>query len=100
MSGTVGMDYRTQTISPDPAEQTEQAIRNIQDALSQCGATLENVLRLRVYIAERDDLEPICRVIGDYFRPYKPANTTVIAQLNDPRMKVEIEVTARLGSVG
>ena len=67
MSGTVGMDYPSKTISPDPAEQTEQTIRNIQAALAECGATLENVLRLRVYIAERDDLEAICQVIGNYF---------------------------------
>ncbi len=100
VSGTVGYDYRKNQISADPAEQTEQAIRNIEEALAQCGATLENIVRLRVYITERENLMAISEVVGRHFRPYKPANTTVIAQLNAAEMKVEIEATARLGSVG
>lgn len=98
MSGTVGFDYRTQTLSPDVRVQTEQAIANIRETLEKLGATLADVLRIKVYIADRADLMAACEVIGKHFRGIDPANTTIIAALATPEMKVEIEATARRGS--
>jgi enamine deaminase RidA (YjgF/YER057c/UK114 family) len=98
VSGTVGLDYATQQIPEGPAEQTEQALRNIAEALDRARATLADVLRIRVFIADRDDLMAICQVIGRHFKDVLPANTTVVTQLATAEMKVEIEVTARRGS--
>jgi enamine deaminase RidA (YjgF/YER057c/UK114 family) len=98
VSGTVGLDYATQRIPGGAAEQTEQALRNIADALAKAHATLADVLRVRVFIADRADLMPICEVIGRHFKDVLPANTTVVSQLATAEMKVEIEVTARRGS--
>ena len=84
VSGSTGMDYAAGTISDDVAEQTHQTFRNINAALAEAGATLADVVRVRVFVAER----------GEYFGDIRPANTTAIASLVDARMKVEIEVTA------
>jgi enamine deaminase RidA (YjgF/YER057c/UK114 family) len=98
VSGTVGLDYATQRIPEGAAEQTEQALRNIAEALDRARATLADVLRIRVFIADRDDLMAVCQVIGRHFKDVLPANTTVVTQLATAEMKVEIEVTARRGS--
>jgi enamine deaminase RidA (YjgF/YER057c/UK114 family) len=98
MSGTVGFDYATMTMAPDAAGQTEQAIANIRATLAKAGASLADVLRIVVYIPQRDDLMAVCEVIGRHFREIDPANTTVCVPLAEPGWKVEIEVTARKGS--
>ena len=94
VSGSTGMDYAAGTISDDVAEQTHQTFRNINAALAEAGATLADVVRVRVFVAERGDFEIVAPILGEYFGDIRPANTTAIAPLVDARMKVEIEVTA------
>lgn len=96
VSGTTGFDYATMTIPEDVAEQAEQCFRNIQTALVEAGAGLEDLVRIRVYLAAREDFEAVAPVVGRHCRAARPANTTVVAPLVDPRMKIEIEVTARI----
>lgn len=93
VSGTTGFDYNTMEISDDAAEQTEQCFRNIVHAVENAGGRMEDMVRIRIFIADRSDFEAICEVVGRYCRPIRPANTTVVSDLVDPRMKVEIEVT-------
>jgi enamine deaminase RidA (YjgF/YER057c/UK114 family) len=100
VSGTTGYDFETGTISDDPAEQARQCFRNIADALDRAGSSLSDAVRVVIYIADRDDFDAIAGVVGDHFRDIRPANTTVIAELVKPEMKVEIEVTARRQSTG
>lgn len=95
VSGTTGFDYRTGTIAADVVAQTEQTFRNIERALAEAGASLEDVVRVRVFLAEARLFERVAPVLGRVFRDVRPANTTVVAPLIDPRMKVEIEVTAK-----
>lgn len=95
VSGTTGFDYRTMTISPDVAEQTRRCFVNISEALGRAGTTLEDVVRIHVYLAEANDFQKIAPIVGEHMGKARPANTTVVAQLVDTRMKVEIEVTAR-----
>ncbi|MEE2979991.1 MAG: RidA family protein [Alphaproteobacteria bacterium] len=94
VSGCTGMDYASGEISDDAAEQTHQVFRNINWALAQAGTSLDDVVRIRVYLDSRDDFAVVGPVLGDYLRHISPANTTVVAPLVDARMKVEIEVTA------
>ena len=94
VSGTTGYDFTTMTISADPAEQAEQAFRNIRTALEALDGRLEDMVRIRVYIADPSDAPAILAVVGRHCRDILPTNTTVIATLMDPDMKVEIEVTA------
>lgn len=95
VSGTTGFDYATGDISDDPAEQTRQTLRTIEAALSEAGASMADVVRARYYVPNVDDWGAISQVLGDVFGDIRPAATAVIAGLIDPRMKVEIEVTAR-----
>lgn len=95
MSGCVGFDYVNDTISDDVVEQTHQAFRNISWGLMELGASFDDVVRIVIYIADRAYYEETVDVIGEYCREVRPANTFIIAQLVDPRMKIEIEVTTR-----
>lgn len=95
VSGTTGFDYATMAIAPDARAQTEQVFRNIEAALAQAGASLADVVRVRIHLVDAADFAAVSAVVGAKFRDIRPANTTVISGLVDPRMKVEIEVTAR-----
>jgi enamine deaminase RidA (YjgF/YER057c/UK114 family) len=95
VSGTTGFDYATMTIADDVVEQTHQAFRNVSRALADTGLNLDDVVRVRCYLADRADFAKVAPLFGEYFARARPANTTVIATLVDPRMKIEIEVTAR-----
>lgn len=96
VAGSTGFDYAAATISEDAAEQTEQTFRNIAWALSEAGASLEDVVRVRVFLADAALFAEVAPVLGRHFRDIRPANTTVVTPLIDPRMLVEIEVTARM----
>lgn len=98
VSGTTGFNYATGTISDDPAQQTRDTLRNIEVALGQAGSALRDVVRVRYYVTDVADWEAIVPVLGAAFATVRPAATAVVCGLIDPRMKIEIEVTARKGS--
>ena len=100
VSGTTGMDRATGAFPADAAEQTRLALGHVETALGEAGASLSDVLRVVVHIVDRAELIPVCEAIGEAFADIRPANTTVISALALPEMKVEIEVTARIGSAG
>ena len=93
-SGTTGSDPADGSIPEGVEEQTHQIFRNIEWALSEAGSSLADVVRIRVYLDNREDFAVVAPIIGDYMRNVRPANTTVVAPLCDARMKIEIEVTA------
>jgi len=95
VSGTTGYDYQAMTISDNLLEQTEQCLCNIKSALEQAGASFADVVRV-TYILPRGDDFPACwPVLRKYFGDVRPAATMISAGLADPRMRIEIEVTAR-----
>ena len=98
VAGTTGFDYARMTIAEDPAEQARQAFRNIAAALAEAGATLADVVRVRYYVPDIADWPAIVPIVGEIFGAIRPAATALICGLVDPRMKIEIEVTARRGS--
>jgi 2-iminobutanoate/2-iminopropanoate deaminase len=95
VAGTTGFDYATMTIAEDPAEQARQAFRNIVAALEEAGASLGDIVRVRYYVPELADWPAIVPVLGEVFGAIRPAATALVCGLVDPRMKIEIEVTAR-----
>ncbi len=95
LSGTIGMDYETGEISADVVEQTKQCFQNIESALAKVGSRKEDLLRIRVFLADRADFKRVAPLIGDFCREARPANTSVASPLLEPRMKIEIEVTAK-----
>ena len=98
VAGTTGFDYTAMTISDDPAEQTRQALHNIERALAEAGASLADIVRTRYYVPDPADWPRIMPVLGEVFGTIRPAATAIICGLVDPRMKIEIEVTARRAS--
>lgn len=96
VSGTTGFDYAAGTIAGDVVAQAEKAFDNVEAALAEAGCTLADVVRVRAYLVERADFERVAPVFGRRFEGVRPANTTVVAGLVDARMKIEIEVTARI----
>jgi enamine deaminase RidA (YjgF/YER057c/UK114 family) len=95
VAGTTGFDYAQMTIVADPAAQARQALRNIEEALAEAGAGLGDVVRVRYYLPDPTDWPAVMPVLGEVFGTIRPAATALICGLVDPRMKIEIEVTAR-----
>ena len=94
VSGTTGFDYETMTIADDVAEQAEQCLRNIEHALRQAGASLADTVRVTYVLPNGEDFERCWPVLKKYLGDVRPAAMMVSARLLDPRMKIEIEVTA------
>lgn len=95
VSGTTGFDYDKMSISEDVVEQAHQTFRNISAALEKAGASLKDVVRARYILVDAADWTTVAPVFGEYFGEIRPANTTIVCGLVDPRMKIEIEVTAK-----
>jgi enamine deaminase RidA (YjgF/YER057c/UK114 family) len=95
VSGTTGFDYSKMTISEDLVEQTEQCLKNILEALSKAGASMQNVVRVTYVLPNAADFPACWPTLRKYFGGTKPAAMMISAGLSDPRMKIEIEVTAR-----
>ncbi|NKC33078.1 RidA family protein [Falsiroseomonas selenitidurans] len=96
VSGTTGYDYATMQIQPGVVEQCDQAFRNIDTALRQAGARLEDVVRATFILPDRADWPPCWPVVKKWLGRGRPASTMFIAGLQTPEMRIEIEVTARL----
>ena len=94
VSGTVGYDAATKTWPPTPDTQATLALDIIERALREAGAALVDVVRVRVYVPDRDDVAAVSSVIKERLGAARAANTTVCAPLAVDLAKVEIEVTA------
>src|SRR5215471_10910643 len=94
VSGTTGFDYSSMTISDTLVEQTEQCLKNIESALREAGAGLKDVVRVTYVLPNGAEFEQCWPVLHKYFGEVRPAAMMISAGLADPRMKIEIEVTA------
>lgn len=95
VSGTTGFDYGTMTIAPDIETQTEQCLRNIESALAQAGATLRDLVRVTYVLPDASEFPKTWPVLKRHLGDVRPAAMMISAGLADPRMRIEIEVTAR-----
>ena len=94
VAGTTGLDYSTMTFSDDIVEQVDQTLANIDDALVRAGSCAADVVRVRYLLPNGDDFEACWPSLRRYFGDARPAATMMVVGLQDPRMKIEIEVTA------
>lgn len=94
VSGTTGFNYATMTIEDDVVAQAEQTIRNIEEALEKAGASLADVVRVHYILPSAADFPKCWPALRKAFGEIRPAATMIEAGLSDPRMKIEIEVTA------
>jgi enamine deaminase RidA (YjgF/YER057c/UK114 family) len=94
VAGTTGFDYATMTIADDVVAQVEQTLRNIDDALTRAGSCAADVVRVRYILPDAADFEACWPALHEYFTEALPAATMMVVGLSDPRMRIEIEVTA------
>ncbi len=94
VSGTTGFDYATMAIAPGVAEQAEQCFKNIAAALEQAGSCFGDVVRVTYVLPDATEFEQCWPVLRKYFGDVRPAAMMISAGLADPRMRIEIEVTA------
>jgi enamine deaminase RidA (YjgF/YER057c/UK114 family) len=95
VSGTTGFDYASMTISDDVVEQAEQCVRNVEAALAEAGASLKDVVRVVYIVPNVADFQPCWPTLREHFGDIRPAATMFSANLVDPRMRIEMQVTAR-----
>lgn len=98
VSGTTGYDYATMTMPESAISQARNALGTIAKALSEAGSSLKDVLRVRYYITDMAHYDALVEVAGETFGDIRPAATMVVCGLTTPEMKLEIEVTARIGA--
>jgi enamine deaminase RidA (YjgF/YER057c/UK114 family) len=98
VSGTTGFDYATMTLAEGVVAQAEQCLKNIEAALVEAGATMADVVRVHYILPDATDFASCWPALRRSFGEVRPAATMISAGLADPRMKIEIEVTARMRS--
>ena len=96
VSGTTGTDHATMTIPEGVEDQCALALRIIEGALSEAGASFADVVRVRYILPRREDFEPCWPLLSAAFGANPPAATMIEAGLIDPRHRIEIEVDALL----
>jgi len=96
VSGTTGYDLDAGGFPASVEEQATVAFTTIANVLQQAGTSLDNMLRIRVYVASREEFEKIKPIIKSHCDAARPANTTIICDLATEEMRVEFEVTARI----
>ena len=94
VSGTTGFDYSTMTIADGVQAQAEQCLKNIEAALRQAGSGLQDVVRVTYLLPDASEFQQCWPILRRYFGDVRPAATMISANLLDPRMRIEIEVTA------
>ncbi|MEO0637023.1 MAG: RidA family protein [Pseudomonadota bacterium] len=94
VSGTTGYDYATMTMPESVEEQTRNSLATIGKALAEANCDFRHVVRCHYYVTSRDWVERVFPVLGETFDEIRPAATMIVCDLNEPEMKIEIEVTA------
>jgi enamine deaminase RidA (YjgF/YER057c/UK114 family) len=98
VAGTTGYDYATMTIPEDAGEQTRNIFRTIERTLTDAGSSMSRIVRCQYFVTDRAFCEPVLTVCGAVLGEIRPAAAIyIVSGLLDPAMKVEIEVTARVG---
>jgi len=94
VSGTTGYDYATMVMPESVEEQTRNCLKTIATALDEAGFALADVVRAHYYVTDRAFVAKVFPILGETFGEIRPAATMIVCELNEPEMKIEIEVTA------
>ena len=96
ISGCTGFNYETMTIDPDASVQARQCFANIVKVLAQAGGELEHVVRVRYLLTDPSQFETLAPIFGEHLGASRPAATAMVVGLVEDRMKLEIEIDARI----
>ncbi len=96
VAGTTGYDYATMTMPEAVQDQCRNALATIAGALAQAGGTLDDVVQVRYILPDRADWPACWPITAAAFTRARPAATMIVAGLQEPEMRIEIEVVARL----
>jgi enamine deaminase RidA (YjgF/YER057c/UK114 family) len=86
------------TMPEDVGTQASNALATIGKALREAGSDITDVVRVRYYVGDRSYVDDVVKAVGPVFRDIRPAATMVLAEMIEAAMKIEIEVTARIGA--
>ena len=98
VSGTTGYDYATMTMPESVGAQARNALATIDKALREAGASLEDTVRITYYVGDVAYVDEVVAAVGAVFKDIRPAASMLIVRMIEDAMKVEIEVTARIGA--
>ena len=98
VSGTTGYDYASMTMPDDIGQQASNALATIDKALREAGSSIQDTVRVVYYVGDRNDVDAVVKAVGPVFKDIRPAASMLIVQMIEPGMKIEIEVTARIGA--
>ena len=96
VAGTTGYDYATMTMPDSIEEQCRNTLQTIEKALGEVGASLDDVVRVRYIVPDPAEWSRCWPITSEAFAKARPAATMLSAALQEPEMKIEIEVIARL----
>lgn len=94
VSGTAGMDPETRTFPAEATAQAEIALGIIEETLRGAGASFGDVVQVRAYLANREDVVPVSKLLGALFSDPRPTNTTILCGFPVEDIKVEFEMVA------
>lgn len=100
VAGTVGLNYETGQIPPDPVDQFHQSVANIERALKMADAGLADVVQITLYVTGADVMEAIGPALAATFGPIGPTNTALAVAFPFPDIKLEIQALAIAGCGG
>ncbi|MBL8598394.1 MAG: RidA family protein [Devosia sp.] len=98
VSGTTGYDYATMKMPESVGEQARNALATIDKALRQAGASIEDTVRVTYYVGDASYVDDVVDAVGAVFKDIRPAASMLIVKMIEEAMKIEIEVTARIGA--
>ena len=94
VSGTTGYNYASMAMPDTVEDQTRNALATIAKALGDAGFEMADVVRAHYYVTDRSYVQRVFPILGEAFGDIRPAATMIVCELNEPEMKIEIEVTA------
>lgn len=97
IAGTTGLNYTNYELPEGVVPQAAQCLKNVEHTLTRAGAAWEDVVMVRYIFARAEDFEPCWPIFREHLGHVRPAATMFVAELADPRVLFEMEVTAYVG---
>ena len=98
VSGTTGYDYTTMKMPESVGAQARNALATIDKALREAGSSIEDTVRVTYYVGDVAYVNDVVEAVGAVFKDIRPAASMLIVKMIEEAMKIEIEVTARIGA--